>query len=79
VVLYTDSVYLLNGLTDFIWKWVEDGFINTKGHPVIDTHMFKSLHTRIRNWQKKATEINFWKLAREDNRNVDTPAKSALE
>jgi len=78
VVLYTDSASLVHGVSDFIWKWEENGYRNARGSPVVDAYAFKVLHKRIQVWQRRGTEINFWKVPREYNTEADELASSAL-
>lgn len=43
VVLYTDSTYVIRGVTQWIWAWQKNGWLSKEGKPVANQELWKSL------------------------------------
>lgn len=58
VVVTTDSKYLYNGATEYIYKWLIDGYITSRGNPVKNIPLWKNIfklqtrHTPEWQWVK---------------------------
>ncbi len=78
VVLMTDSSYLTKGISEWIWNWEENGFLNSSGGPVVNAGVFQWLHNRILAHLKDGVEIKFWNVPRELNGEADRLANLAL-
>jgi len=79
VVICTDSAYLVNGVSDWVWKWEDNGYINAKGSPVVNGDLFEYLHDKIGELQSSwRVEVNFWKVPREENEEADALARSTI-
>lgn len=77
-MLITDSAYLKNGLSNWVWKWEENGFRNAEGLPVVTGNDFLYLHTLIKRFQPMNLEVNIWQVPRELNKDADRLANTAL-
>lgn len=44
LTICTDSQYVVNGATDWIYNWLENGFKNLRGHPVTNRDDWRELH-----------------------------------
>lgn len=45
VVVYSDSAYVVNGITSWIHGWIKKGWINSQKKPVENKEMWQELHT----------------------------------
>lgn len=80
VVVMTDSAYLVNGITDHVWKWEQNGWLNSKGRTVVnDDDLWKAIHAMIcMQHNNNGFEVCFWHVNRESNTDADKLAKSVL-
>jgi ribonuclease HI len=78
VVIVTDSDYLFRGITDWVYKWEQNGYQNADGMPVINGAEFKKLHNALCYWEDQGLPIRFWKVPREQNAKADSLAESAV-
>lgn len=44
VVIYTDSAYVLNGITNWIYGWMKKGWINSQKKPVENKELWQELY-----------------------------------
>lgn len=44
VTIYLDSAYVLNGITNWIYGWIERGWMNSKKQPVENQELWKELY-----------------------------------
>lgn len=79
VIVKTDSAYLAKGLSEYIWKWALNGFLNWKGLPVVNGRAFKYLHEKVVLLEKEyGIHVSFCLVPRESNQQADALAKAAL-
>lgn len=43
VLIFTDSTYVIRGITQWIWGWMKKGWLNSQGEPVANTEQWKQL------------------------------------
>lgn len=43
VLVFTDSTYVIRGITQWIWGWMKKGWLNSQGEPVANTEQWKQL------------------------------------
>jgi ribonuclease HI len=73
-VIASDSQYLVRGITDWIYKWVNNGWTNSAGDNLANADLWSELHSRVCNtW----LDIMFWKVDRDENEEADEMAKNA--
>lgn len=58
VVLYTDSTYLIRGITQWIWGWKKRGWQNAEGEPVLNKDLWQEL-SRLDNERSKFGKIEW--------------------
>ena len=71
--ILTDSMYVINCLTKFHWKWKQNGWINSRGLPVSNQDLIQRalyLHDRIVN-EGSGGCIQFEHVSREMNEEAD--------
>ena len=62
VFLYTDSVYVIKGITQWIWGWKKRGWISSQGQDVANRELWEALHSLTLS-RGKANAIS-WKYVR---------------
>jgi ribonuclease HI len=45
VEIYTDSAYVVNGMNDWIFGWIKNGWKNSKKKPVENKELWEKLHS----------------------------------
>ncbi|KAI1160609.1 ribonuclease H-like domain-containing protein [Nemania serpens] len=80
VIVKSDSNYLVQGMTEWILKWLGNGFTTARSQPVENQDLIKELWELIKRMdQQKKIKVLFWKVAREDNADADRLANAALD
>ena len=62
ITIYTDSVYVIRGITQWIWGWMRNGWKTGEGKDVSNKELWQALSTAVGH-RKKLGEIN-WKYVR---------------
>lgn len=78
LVIKTDSSQLFNSVTDSVYKWAVQGWINSKGLQVAYAAYYKEVHKLILELGRKGVLVKFWKVHRKQNRFAEKEAKMAL-
>ncbi|ESZ90987.1 hypothetical protein SBOR_8621 [Sclerotinia borealis F-4128] len=78
-MIMTDSAYVSNSFTTWIWKWRENGFRNAKKETVVNCELIIKIDELIGNLGKRNINVRFWDIPREDNTEADKLANLALE
>jgi ribonuclease HI len=77
VIIKTDSLYVAQGLSEHIWKWVLNGFRNWKGKPIVNGRAFKYLHEKVVLLEKEyGIHVSFCLVGKENNQRADELAKA---
>ncbi|KAI8954168.1 ribonuclease H-like domain-containing protein [Xylaria longipes] len=80
VIVKSDSGYLVESMTEWIFKWRENGFINARSQPVHNQDLFKKLWDTIKCLdEQKKIKVYFWKVSRARNADADGLANAALD
>jgi ribonuclease HI len=61
IVVYTDSVYLINGITKWIWGWRQRGWKNAEGKDVANRELWEELSRQVARLKPATIE---WKYVR---------------
>jgi len=77
-VFMTDSSYLAKRLANHVWTFVENGFRNARGQPVVNGAAFEALHEKTSTFEMDGLDLSFWQVPREGNRDADRLAIGAL-
>ncbi|KAK6363685.1 hypothetical protein TWF730_001105 [Orbilia blumenaviensis] len=79
-IIAMDSEYVVNGMTDWIYKWRENGMVNARGFRPANLDLFLSLDRVITEFEEKGlATISFWHIPREYNKIADRLAKEAAQ
>lgn len=79
LVVKTDSAYVYNGITDWIFDWMDAGFYATSGWRVKNRDLFVELNDLVYRLDSRGVNVLFWKVDRADNANADRLANLALD
>lgn len=80
IVLKTDSNYLVKGITEYIFKWRENGWLNARGLPVVNGALFRRLDELVNRIEKHtAATVKFFHVPRELNPGADSLANQVLD
>ncbi|KAG6109731.1 hypothetical protein E4U13_005670 [Claviceps humidiphila] len=77
VVIKADSDYLVKGMTDYIFKWKQNGFLTTKRTPVTNRALFEELEALVNELNSMGIDVYFWHVPRSFNQSADRLAKMA--
>lgn len=77
VVIKSDSPYIVNGASEYVWKWKTNGWKNCKGQPVANAEDWKILDALLEKLEQKI-RVKFWLVLREENLAAENGAKAAL-
>jgi ribonuclease HI len=73
-VIASDSQYLVRGITDWIYKWINNGWTNAAGDNLANSDLWSKLHSKV---SESWLDIMFWKVDRDENEEADQMAKNA--
>lgn len=79
VVVVCDSRYVVQGVTELVFRWKENGWKTSSRQPVVNSADFQELDELIDELQEEGIDVEFWKVDREDNGHADELAKRACE
>lgn len=77
LVIKTDSTYVANSLTDWIWRWAADDFYRADGNAVKNRDLMMDIHKLICDLEESMS-VRFWRVGREWNQEPDALVKRAL-
>ncbi|KAG5967170.1 hypothetical protein E4U56_000988 [Claviceps arundinis] len=60
VVIKADSDYLVKGMTDYIFKWKQNGFLTTKRTPVTNRALFEEFEALVNELNGMGIDVYFW-------------------
>lgn len=61
--LYTDSTYVIRGITQWIWGWKKKGWKNAEGNDVTNQDLWQALEREVMRLKKLGTSID-WRYVR---------------
>ena len=61
VVVYSDSTYVIRGITQWIWGWLKKSWINGEGEPVANQDLWQQLWALV---QKRGSKKIEWRYCR---------------
>lgn len=77
IVLLSDSTYVVRGITEWVYKWQENGWMDVNGRPLVNAFDFQELDALIAALEEDGINVEFWGVGREDNVQADELAKNA--
>ncbi|KAI0125142.1 ribonuclease H-like domain-containing protein [Xylariales sp. AK1849] len=78
VVVKADSEYVIKGMTQWIFKWMGNGWTNARGRPLVNRDLFQKLVQQVRTLRGLGVYVQFWHVPREDNKEADDLANREL-
>lgn len=82
VILYSDSTYVINGITDWIKMWKRNGWVNSKKEPVANKELWELLDYYVNLLESQNICIKWTKVkghsGNAGNELVDQLAKGAM-
>ncbi|GAP93144.1 putative RNase h domain protein [Rosellinia necatrix] len=77
VVIATDSEYVTAGATEWVKKWIGNGWKTSSKADVKNKDLWEMLLGEVERWHAQGLSIQFWKIPREWNKVADAAAKEA--
>lgn len=77
LIFATDSEYVVRGVTEWIPKWLQNGWRTSKGKPVANRDLWELLLRELDGWDGRGVRLLFWPIPRELNHLADDGAKLA--
>ncbi|KAL3684952.1 hypothetical protein R1sor_002974 [Riccia sorocarpa] len=79
ITIITDSSYLVKAMTEYIYKWVRNGFISSgTNRRIVNAGALENLHETIVDMEVEGVDVRFWHVRREDNEDADALANAAF-
>jgi len=79
VVIKADSEYLVRAMTEWTYKWNDNGFTSQRGVPVVNADLFRQLDDVVEDLNGWGVRVQFWHVPRAQNAVADHLARSALD
>ena len=79
VIIKSDSEYLVKGMTEWVRKWEDNGYLTAKGKPVGNADLFQQLVGMVQFLAAEGVEVLFWHVPRKFNEEADELANRALD
>jgi len=79
VLITSDSSYLVNAMTDWIYKWRQNGYLNSRDQPVTNAGLFQQLEAEVQELNDLDVEVQFWHVPRAENVMANMLASAALD
>ncbi|KAI9869317.1 MAG: hypothetical protein M1813_000106 [Trichoglossum hirsutum] len=79
IVVVTDSDYLAKSMSEHVYKWVSNGWLNAKGQSVVNGPALGRLHSTICELEAQGKRVRFWRVPRDCNRDADELVNRALD
>lgn len=77
-IIVTDSAYLVNSITEYIFRWKQNGWMTSSGRCVANRGLFEILDKWLDDCSYHNVYVQFWKVDRSENEEADQLARSAL-
>lgn len=75
LVVMSDSQYVVQGMTEWVFRWRDNGWKDARGHEVANATDLKELDELIERLAEDGIDVEFWKVDREDNTQADELAR----
>lgn len=76
-IMITDSAYLVNSLTRYVYKWRGNDYTAATGYAVANRDLFELIDTKLDKMAlgRQRIDVVFWKVDRSDNEAADYLAR----
>ncbi|KAI0192282.1 hypothetical protein EV127DRAFT_45710 [Xylaria flabelliformis] len=78
LVIATDSSYLVDGATEWVRRWVRNGWKTRIGDPVKNQDLWELFLGEVEKCRETGLEVELWKIPREMNELADLVAKETI-
>lgn len=78
IVIATDSEYVVEGITNWVRRWLRNGWKTSVG-AVKNQDLWKCLLGEMEKWNERGVQVQFWRIPREWNSVADSRAKQGAE
>ncbi|EKD13348.1 ribonuclease h [Drepanopeziza brunnea f. sp. 'multigermtubi' MB_m1] len=78
VLIRSDSSYLVQGISEHIWKWKKNGYRTAKKQTVENWKLFQRLDELMMDFEMNHIPVWFWHVRREFNTEADALANSRM-
>ncbi|KAI1745293.1 hypothetical protein F4680DRAFT_98436 [Xylaria scruposa] len=78
VVIATDSSYLVDGATEWVRRWVRNGWKTRTGGFVKNQDLWELFLGEVEKYRETGLEVELWKIPREMNELADAVAKETI-
>lgn len=78
-VIATDSVYVVEGCTNWARTWMRNGWTTRAGQPVDNKDMWEAVLGEIEKKHDDGMAVEFWRIARELNTVADDASRTAAQ
>lgn len=79
VVVKTNSMYLVEAMTEHIERWNANGFVDAKGGWVVNRDLFRKMDGLIDDLNAAGVTVQFWHVSKDENREATDLANEALD
>lgn len=79
VIIKSDSEYLVKGITERIYTWMDNGWINSRNSRVTNWDLWELLLMHLDHVQSLGLEVLFWQVPWGYNREAGIGAHIALK
>jgi ribonuclease HI len=79
-IIVTDSAYLVNSITNYIYKWNNNDFVAASGREVVNRDLFERIDDKLDTMEfgRQKIPVLFWKVDRSENEDADELARNAI-
>jgi len=76
-IIITDSAYLVNSLTSYVYKWRNNDYTTSAGKEVVNRDLFERLDDKLDIMAngRPGIDVLFWKVSRSENEEADILAR----
>jgi|SRR5277367_1194649 ribonuclease HI len=80
-IIMTDSAYLVNSLTSYIYKWQNNDYTAATGRQVANRDLFERVDDKLDAMAngRQGIDVLFWKVDRSDNEDADGLAREGAD
>jgi ribonuclease HI len=78
-IVVTDSAYVVDCLSNYVYKWKVNGWKTSKGNDVANRDLIEPLDKMLDDMSKAGIDVLFWKADRSQNVEADRLANIAVK
>jgi len=80
-IIATDSAYLVNAMTSYVYTWNRNGYRTSMGTPVENQDLIRRIDSKLdaMAYGRQDIDVLFWKIDRSENQEADELAKDGAD